>query len=83
MDDVSGNISKQWNKHHAIYIYVECKPPPRDVREGILCPFCDVVTSRCTHGVDGSDERFNTVRSLQFSGEAVSHAKSVRFKIRA
>jgi hypothetical protein len=20
MDDVSGNISKQWNKHHAIYI---------------------------------------------------------------
>ncbi|EGO30569.1 hypothetical protein SERLADRAFT_432140 [Serpula lacrymans var. lacrymans S7.9] len=37
MDDVSGNISKQWNKHHAIYML--CANMPREMieKEFYLC----------------------------------------------
>lgn len=35
MDDVSGNISKQWNKHHAIY--VSNANLPREMLEKEFC----------------------------------------------
>jgi hypothetical protein len=35
MDDVSGNISKQWNKHHAIYM--SNTNLPREMLEKEFC----------------------------------------------
>jgi hypothetical protein len=35
MDDVSGNISKQWNKHHAVYI--SNASMPREMLEKEFC----------------------------------------------
>jgi hypothetical protein len=35
MDDVSGNISKQWNKHHVVYI--SNASLPREILEKEFC----------------------------------------------
>lgn len=35
MDDVSGNVSKQWNKHHAIYM--SNASLPREMMEKEFC----------------------------------------------
>ncbi|KIK75687.1 hypothetical protein PAXRUDRAFT_18776 [Paxillus rubicundulus Ve08.2h10] len=50
MDDVSGNISKQWNKHHVVYM--SNASMPRDAREGVLRALCVVLSTCCSVGID-------------------------------
>ena len=44
MDDVSGNISKQWNKHHVVYMSNAAMP-----REMIEKEFCVRFVSSSPH----------------------------------
>ena len=82
MDDVSGNISKQWNKHHAIYMSNANLP-----REMLEKEFCVRFVTSSPHAAPM--ELMAAMKDSiwcalnQFVNEVVSYAKSVRRKTRA
>ena len=51
MDDVSGNVSKQWNKHHAVYMSNASMPremlEKKPVRIILTACFADGAYRRC------------------------------------